>query len=292
MKKKKVALVLSGGAARGIAHIGVIEELLEQGYEITSIAGTSMGSLIGGIYASGTLKEFKEWGYGLERRDMLSLLDFTVSRQGMVKGDRVLKKIGDFLPIERIEDLPIPFVCVAAELIHKKEIVFSEGSLWEAIRASISIPTVFTPIKSEEGLLVDGGVMNNIPIDKVTRSKRDLLIAVNVNADVPLEKLVVVEEEHEEKQSRYKEMIKDFQEHIKKLGPKHDEMNMGYFNLITKTLELMTARIDELSLQNHDVDLLINISRDSAALYDFYKVEELVEIGRHAAKISLEGFKK
>nr|MDA3822145.1 patatin-like phospholipase family protein [Bacteroidales bacterium] len=253
-------------------------------------AGTSMGALIGGVYASGTLKEFKEWACNLEKRDMLSMVDFTVSRQGMVKGDKVLKKIGEFLPIERIEDLPIPYACVAAELIHKKEVVFTEGNLWEAIRASISIPTIFTPVKTEEGLLVDGGLMNNIPIDKVYRSKRDILIAVNVNADIPLD-LPEISEEDEEKQSWFKEKIIDFQEQIKSLVPEHEERNMGYFNLITNTLELMTNRIDVLSLQNHKFDLLINISRDSAALYDFYNVKELVEIGRHAAKMSLENFK-
>ena len=279
--KQKVALVLSGGGARGIAHIGVIEELERQGFEISSISGTSMGSLVGGIYASGKLEEFKDWALGLDKRHIFSMVDFTVSRQGMVKGDKIFKKLKDFLPIENIEELHLPYACVAAEIIHKKEVVFKKGNLYDAIRASISIPSVFTPVKCDDGLLVDGGVVNNIPINRVERTENDILIAVNVNADVPVILPPETREEKEEKLSKHRERLKDFHEQLWNLGPHRDETKMGYFNLITKTLDMMTWRIDALTLEEYTPDKLINISRESAAIYDFFKVEELIEIGRY-----------
>ncbi len=174
--KSLVTLVLSGGGARGIAHIGVIEELERRGYQIASVTGTSMGSLVGGIFADGAMGPFKEWMLSLDRRKVLSLVDFTVSRVGIVKGDRVFKKIKDFIPDCLIEDLDIPYAAVAVDLINRKEVVFRKGSLFEAIRASVSIPSVFTPVKTDDGLLIDGGVMNNIPVNHAPRIQDDLLV--------------------------------------------------------------------------------------------------------------------
>ncbi|MEA3463105.1 MAG: patatin-like phospholipase family protein, partial [Bacteroidota bacterium] len=136
-EKQKVALVLSGGAARGIAHIGVIEELETRGYEITSIAGTSMGALIGGVYATGKMEELKEYLYTLDRSRVFRLVDFTLSKQGLIKGDRVLKKMKNYVPDMLIEDLAVPYAAVAVDLINKKEVIFRSGSLYHAIRASI-----------------------------------------------------------------------------------------------------------------------------------------------------------
>ena len=287
VKKQKVALVLSGGGARGIAHIGVIQELERQGYEISSVAGTSMGSLVGGVYACGKLDEFAEWGMNLDKLQIFSMVDFSFSRQGMLKGDKIFKKLKDFLPIEKIEDLHLPFAAVAAELIHKKEVVFTEGDLYTAIRASISIPSVFTPVKLDNGLLVDGGTINNIPINRVERNEGDILIVVNVNADVPVDRPAIPAKQREERLAKYRDRLKDFHENLWGLGQYKDETKMGYFNLITKTLDLVTWRIDELTLMDYSPEVLINISRDCEAIYDFYKVEELIEIGRHVARKSL-----
>lgn len=290
--KKKVALVLSGGGARGLAHIGVIEELEKQGYEISSIAGTSMGSVIGGVYALDKIEVFKEWAFSLDKRKVFSLVDFTVNKLGMVRGDKVFKKMKQLIPDENIENLPIPYAAVAVDMISKKEVVFKEGSIYDAIRASVSIPTVFTPVKSEHKLMVDGGVLNNIPVDHVARSKDDMLFVVNVNADVPLYKPRVPEKDHEEKQSRYNKHTREFYKHLQKLTPTHDEENLSYFNLISRTIDLMTWRIDELSLQRHNPDLLIEMSRDSTTLWDFYKAEELVELGRMIAEEKLKEFQQ
>ena len=152
--KKKVSLVLSGGGARGIAHIGVIEELEKQGYEIVSISGTSMGSLVGAIYSLGKMEEFKNWIYTMDKLDIFKYIDFTFSTQGLVKGDRVFNKMKEFIPDRNIEDLKINYSATATDITNKKEVVFTKGSIYEAVRASVAIPTVFTPVKIENSLLI------------------------------------------------------------------------------------------------------------------------------------------
>lgn len=183
---KKVSLVLSGGGARGLAHIGVIEELEKRGYEIHSVVGTSMGALVGGVYAMGKMEEFKNWMYTLDRRKVFNLVDFTLSTHGLVKGDKVLNKMKEFISDKPIEDLPIYFAALAVNLIKKEEVLFEEGSIYDAIRASISIPNVLTPVKTEDGFLVDGGLMNNLPMSYAKRVEGDILVAVDVGANVPV----------------------------------------------------------------------------------------------------------
>ena len=285
--KKNVALVLSGGGARGIAHIGVIEELEKQGYEIKSISGTSMGALVGGVYAAGKMQEYKGWMYTLDKLDVFNLIDFTFSKQGLVKGDRVLNKMKEFIPDINIEDLKINYAATATDILRKEEVIFTKGSLYKAIRASISIPTVFTPVKTENALLVDGGVINNIPINHVKRTKDDILIAVHVNADIPIYKPDFPNDEKDKTQSLYLKRIKEFQGKLYKNLPKGKVHEMGYFDLINKTINLLTYQISKMTIEKHPPDILINISHNSCSTFDFYKAEELVEIGRHAAVNSL-----
>lgn len=279
--KQKVALVLSGGAARGIAHIGVIEELEERGYEITSIAGTSMGSLIGGVYATGKLAELKDFMYSLDKGKVLRLVDFTLNKQGLIKGDKVLKKMKNYVPDMLIEDLPIPYAAVAVDLIKKEEMVFRNGSLYHAIRASISIPSVFTPVKEKNSLLVDGGLLNNLPLSCVERKKGDMMVAVHVNADIPYPK-PETSKESDKKQALYQVKIKEFYNHILPSSSTADE-KLGYFSLITKSFELMTVRMAEERIKRFSPEVLINVSKESCNFYDFFKAEEQVEAGRRAA---------
>lgn len=292
--KQKVALVLSGGGAKGNAHIGVIEELEKNGFEISSVAGTSMGALVGGVYALGKLPEFKEWMMGLDRRKVFNLVDFTFSASGLVKGDKVLNAMKAFIADANIEDLKIPFAAVAADLVSKQEVVFRKGSVYDAIRASISIPTVLTPVKSGKKILVDGGVLNNIPVNHIARTENDILVAVNVGADVPVLKLVKTKKEVEKELNTYQKKMKEFQASLINLPSfnkkSHDE-NMGYFDLISRTINLMMTRISQLTLQLNHPDILINISRESCGTYDFYKAKQLIEIGKMAAKTEIERYK-
>ncbi len=289
-KRKNVSLVLSGGGARGIAHIGVIEELEKQGYNIKSISGTSMGALVGGIYAIGKMQEYKNWIYTLDKLEVFKLLDFTLSIQGLVKGDRVFNKMREFIPDMNIEDLKINYAATATDLIEKEEVVFTRGSIFDAVRASVSIPTVFTPVETENSLLVDGGVIDNVPISHVKRTKNDILIVVHVNADVPVYKPFLPKNEKEHKNSMYKKKIRDFQAYLSKNNPITNNEKLGYFNLINKTLALLTYQVAKMTIEKYPPDILINVSRDTCSTFDFYKAEELVEIGRHAAVISLEEY--
>ena len=178
---KNVALALASGGPRGFAYIGAIEELLARGYHITSVAGTSAGSLVGGIYAAGGLEQFKEWLFGLDPLKVMSLMDFSISKNHLVKGERVMDAIKERVPEVNIEDLPIPFAAVATDLYTGEEVVFREGPLFEAIRASISIPSMFKPVKWNGRTLVDGGMVNTFPLNRVRRTPGDILVGFNVN---------------------------------------------------------------------------------------------------------------
>jgi len=255
-----------------------------------------MGALVGGVYADGAIVPFRDWMLTLDRRKVLSLVDFTLSRQGMIKGDRVFNKMKDFIPDTLIENLRIPYAAVAVDLINKKEVVFTEGSLFDAIRASVSIPSVLTPVKTKNGLLVDGGVMNNIPINHAKRIPGDMLVVVNVNASVPVNRPKISKEEDEKQKKAYQKKIEEFQAHLQKILPlghteKHShshEERMGYFYLIDKTISLMTDHMAQMSLKNYSPDLLIEVSHDACGTFDFFKAEEMLEMGRAATVRVLE----
>jgi NTE family protein len=287
---KKVALVLSGGGARGIAHIGVIEELKKRGYEIASIAGTSMGAVVGGMYAAGKLEEYKEWMCSLDKKKVFSLVDFTFSADGIVKGDKVLNAIKEFVPDTNIEDLKVTFSATAADIENHKEIVYRSGSLYEAIRASIAIPIVITPVIKDNAIIVDGGVVNNLPISNVKRNKGDLLVAVYVNANVPPIKLQISKKEQKEKKSVYLKKINEFYEQLNIISPKPKKEKIGYFTLIDKTIVSASLQMVQLTIEKNPPDILVNISRDICGTYDFYRAEELVEIGRQSAIKTLDEF--
>lgn len=176
-KKKNIALVLSTGGARGIAHIGVIEELERQGYHITSIAGSSMGALIGAAYATGRLEACKEALLSLNKPAILKLMDFTVSRSGLLKGNKLMKRIAEIIPDVRIEELKIPFTAVATDLQTEQEVVFRQGRLLDAVRASISLPNIFQPVKWKGTYLTDGGLSAPLPLEHVHRQADNLLVA-------------------------------------------------------------------------------------------------------------------
>jgi len=178
---KRVALVLGSGGARGYAHIGVIEEIERRGYDIACIAGCSMGAVIGGIYAAGKLEEYRNWIESLDYLDVLRLVDVSF-RLGAIRGDKVFGQIRKIVGEINIEQLRIPYTAVAADLTNQQEIWFQEGCLHQAMRASAAIPSLFTPVMQGNRMLVDGGILNPLPIVPVVSSHCDLIIAVNLNA--------------------------------------------------------------------------------------------------------------
>ncbi len=255
--KQKVSLVLSGGGARGIAHIGVIEELEKQGFEIVSVAGTSMGALVGAIYANGKLSAYKEWLCTLSKFDVFKLMDFTISKQGFVKGDKIFKKMTDFIGNTNFEDLSIPLSVTATNISLNKEVVFTKGPVDFAVRASVAIPTVMTPVKHNGHILIDGGVINNLPISNLKRFENDILVVVDVNANPINSK------------------------------PK---LKMNYFDIISKSIMVLIEKISEHTIELHQPDMVIKIPNDAANVLDFYKADKMLKLGADKAKKEIELF--
>jgi len=291
---RNVALVLSSGGARGIAHIGVIEELTKAGYTITSVAGTSMGSVVGGMLAKGSLPAFTEWLLSFTKMDVIKLMDITTGHGGLIKGEKVMKTLADLIGDINIEELSIPYSCVAADLISHKEVVFTHGSLLQAIRASSSIPTVLLPVSVDGQLLVDGGILNPLPIDLVHRSLNDILVVVNVNANIPPQskpfKKTNTDQENyynklkESLNEKWSEVIDHYVEkHRKNAKAKPVKM----FDVISETINLVHNKLANLSIEKYKPEVVVNISFKSASVFDFYKSEDLIEMGRMACKQAL-----
>lgn len=273
MLNNKVSLVLSSGGARGISQIGVIEELERRGYSISSVAGCSIGAMVGGIYASGKLPEFKDWLLSLTKMEIFRLMDFSFNRKGFLKAEKVFEKINPFISQKNIEDLPIHFVAVATDIYNNKEICFTKESLTKAIRASVAIPVFIQARGAEDTILVDGGVMNPLPINRVVRSHNDVMIAVNVN-DLSSDNILF--------ESKFKKDI------AKKSIPK----DIGLFDIMNMSFELTISQLVNYSLKENKPDLLIQIPRNCAGTFEFYSAEKLIEIGRFATKHYLDEFEK
>ncbi len=290
--KKKAALVLSGGAARGLAHIGVIEELERQNFEITSLSGNSMGAFIGAVYVMNKLPEFKTRILSLDKKDIFKFLDFSFGKQGLIKGEKIINEIKTFFPDTDIKDLKIPFTVVAADIQNMKEVVFSEGSLYKAIRASVSVPGIFKPVKRNDMVLVDGGVVNPIPVNRVKRTKNDILIASYVNAVIPYAPISDDKKYLKSLENDYKKKVTEFKNKLNNILSKENKDKLNYFTLLSKSTNLMTHKLSIMNIEKYKPDILINTSRFSASHFDFLKAKELIEAGRKAAEESLNNFYK
>lgn len=286
-ESKKVSLVLSSGGARGVAHIGVIEALEAHGYTIESISGSSMGAVIGGVYAAGKLPAFKEWISNLDKIDVFKLMDFTFSTQGFVRGDKVFNEMKKFMGNINIEDLYIPFRAVATDIGSKEEVIFSEGDLFTALRASAAIPSVVKPSLVGGRLLVDGGVLNPIPVHHVVRSGNDLLVISDVNANVPCIKESISQKDQPK--------ISPWMERWNSLIPRNTEKEVKVksptlFDLIASSVDLMQDRISDFMVERAQPDILIKISRDTCATFEFYRAPHLIECGFKECKKALNEF--
>jgi NTE family protein len=287
---KNVALVLSGGGARGMAHIGVIEELLKSGYTITSISGTSIGSLIAGVYVSGQMDEFKEWVTQITRLDVFKFMDFAISKSGFIKGEKIFDELKKFILDANIEDLAISYVAVAVDIKNHKEVVFQSGPLRKAIRASVSIPTVLKPVFLKGQELVDGGVLNPLPISCIERNEGDILIAVDLGADIPYpvpkSKKVTVEQEN-----NYRKTMDFINEKWTSYFNNGKQKHTGFFDLITESLYAMQMKLTQITIKEHNPHMVVNISRKSCDLFEYHRSEELIQYGRKQFKKSLKEYK-
>ena len=271
---KDIALVLSSGGAKGLAHIGAIEMLEEQDYHITSIAGCSMGALIGGVYATGKLPEFREWMKSIDRKKMLELTDFSLSLNHFVKGDRIIEAIMEFVPDVAIEDLPIPYCAVATDWSSGREIILRSGSLFEAIRASISLPTFYKPVYRNGMILIDGGVVNPFPLNRVVRSKNDILVGVDVSGH----NYKAQEEMKHELTERRKQDKSLVTQLLNKVIPDHLDFN--YYTMLSRVSSLMIRQNSILMTQLMKPEILVDIQMSRYGGFDYHKSEKLVAIGR------------
>lgn len=261
--KTSISLVLSSGGARGIAQIGAIKALEEQGFSIKSIAGSSIGSLIGGLYAMGKLDDFTYWLKTLKRRDVFNLMDFTWSSSGVMKGEKVFNKIKTFIPDIDIKEMPVPFVAVSTDILHQKEIIFKEGSFFDAVRASIAIPGVFTPVNHMDNILVDGGLINPLPLNHLPNiDGSEIVVAVDVNA--PEETAFSVAKAN----SKYG----------------------GYLTITQKAILTMLGKITELSIDLYKPDIVVHIPRNVIGVWDYHRAEYLIEIGRERMLTTLQKY--
>lgn len=280
--RKDVSLVLSTGGARGLAHIGAIDQLLSMGYNIRAISGTSMGALVGGMYAAGRLDDFKDWMLTIDRKKILSLLDFSLSISHVTKGERIINAMKAVVPDVRIEDLPIPYCACATDAVTGQEVTFTSGSLYEAIRASISLPLFFSPVKWEDRILIDGGLVNPLPLNRVKRSKNDLLVAVNVSGhdyrgQVELRRII---REQQSEKSRFYSLLN-------KLMPNAD---LNYYTLINRSVSIMINRNAQLALKLTPPDILIDIPMNRYDTFDFDKYERLANIGQNKTRLAVAKF--
>lgn len=290
--RKTLSLVLGSGGARGLAHIGIIEVLTQRGYDIRSIAGSSMGALIGGIYAAGKLDVYARWVTALQRTDVIRLLDFAFDRAGLFKGERIINVLKDLIGNRNIEDLPVAFTAVATDLNTEKEIWFNRGSLFDAIRASIAIPTVFTPYNYQGMQLVDGGLVNPIPIAPTLRDQTDITIAAALNGrpDPQLERPQEAPNHDSENSGGYHQRIVDFIEDT--LQPRRQPEEPGFIDVVARSMDTMQNAISRLKLAAYSPDLIIEVPRNACAFYDFHRASELIELGRRCAENTLDEMKQ
>lgn len=325
MKNKDVALVLSSGGPRGWAYIGAIEELESRGYNITSIAGTSIGSLIGGIYAAGKLAEVKEWLFSLDAWKVFSLMDISISMNHLVKGDKVMEALKEIVPDIDIEHLNIPYRAVAADLYTGEEVVFDRGPLFDAVRASISIPSLFRPVKYGFRTLVDGGIVNTMPIDKVVRNGQDILVAFDVN-DVDVEHIrqLVIEEAHKEEDrirlekaldAETRNVLKSIRSNTSltfrdklilakdqgvkilshKMNSEEEEPELffeeNYYSILSRTFSLMNHVIARNAAERYQPEVLVKMPFDAYGdISDYAKAREISEAGRELMKAALDRY--
>jgi NTE family protein len=305
--KPKVHLVLGSGGARGIAHIAVIEELEKAGYEIVEVIGCSMGAVVGGIYAAGKLPEYKEWITNLSRKDVFDLLDFTFTKQGFVKGEKLFAKHVEVTGQFNIEELNIAFTAVATDMKHNEEVHFTSGDLYKALRASVSIPGVFLPVLDEGRIMVDGGVINPLPINLVNKQEGAITIAVNLNGHHKIEAELEPESQpkpelepqqqsaSQPKSSSETDSIKELKAWFQSLLPDSmtdvgatapdDQAQSDSFSLtelMDKTFNMTQDRLANLMIDVYKPDKLIEISRSTCTMVDFDKAEHILETGRQS----------
>ena len=291
-RNKTVSLVLGSGGARGLAHIGVIDWLNENGYQIQSIAGSSIGALIGGMYAAGKLDVYAQWVMALEKMDVIRLLDISFARKSLFKGNRVIEVLREMIGDYEIENLPISYTAVATDLHEQQEVWFNQGSLFDAIRASIAIPTIFTPHNYMGKTFLDGSLVNPVPIAPTLNDKTDITIAVDLNGksqSKPVEEPKIEDKviHGDGNVDGYHQRIIQFINSLQSSPKAPAAKDLTLYEIIAKSMETMQAKITRLQLAAYSPDIVIVIPTNTCSFYEFYRAKELIDFGYQKAEEQL-----
>lgn len=319
-RSTRVALALGSGGARGYAHIGVVAELDARGYEIVSVAGSSMGALVGGLYCAGRLDDYVDWISGLSQLDVMRLLDVSLSKPGgMIGAERILARVREILGDTVIEDLDIPFTAVATDLAAGRPVWFQKGSLVDAIRASIAIPGVIRPHEVDGRLLADGGILDPLPVAPTSAVSSDVTIGVVLDADdgaehgasrAPKTKGVIrrnitpllendwvrsvrerfgVEADDSVSHDAPAEDTpagSDGSDDVEPLSTSSDVDDgakaapMGRIEILLRSLDIMSIALTRYQIAGYPPDILIRVPRKAVRTLDFHKATEMIEPGR------------
>ncbi len=288
-----MALALGAGGARGYAHIGAIQVLEERGYDIVVVAGSSMGAVIGGLYAAGKLPEYVEWVAPLTQRDVWRLLDPVVGGPGAIRAERVMGRVGEILDGALIEDMAIPFTAVATDLDHRREVWFQRGLAHTAMRASVAIPSVITPIVVDGRLLVDGGVINPVPIEPTTAVASDVTVAVSLSGLRELE-AHGKESSLSPVRSAGAATLHELTDRVRALSSRlgaaasaspepayaQPSKELTTVDVIGRSLDTMEALITRYRMASNPPDVLVTVPADACRTMDFHRATEMIELGR------------
>ena len=284
-KEKSISLVLGSGGARGLAHIGVIHWLEVNGFKIESISGCSIGALIGGIHAAGKLDEYERWVRAITRTDIVKLLDLSWGKSGLVKGDKIINTLTELVGDVVIEDLPIAFTAVATDILHGKEVWINSGGLFDAIRASISLPLFFTPFKYNGVDLIDGGVLNPVPIAPTFRDTTDLTIAVSLGGKAFSKTETIVEKDlPNENTGPLTRKITAFVESFKNPAEHNTKKDWGAYEIANQAFEAMQGTIARQKLAAYPAEHLVEIPRNACRTLEFDRASEMIELGYNRAQ--------
>ena len=291
-RRPTVALALGGGAARGWAHIGVINALQERGIEVDMVCGTSIGALVGAAHAAGQLAQLERWVRALKWQDVVGFLDVTLSKGGVIQGRRVFEELRQHYRVERIEDLRLPFGAVATNLKNGLEVWLREGSVVEAVRASSSLPGLFTPVYHNGHWLVDGGLVNPVPVSLCRAMGAELVIAVDLflQRTIPVDQGGAVDEEREEEEeASWFSSAREITARMWELGVKQrlrggDGGEPSIFEVVSGSIHIMQMRISRSRMAGDPPNLLIAPVVENIGLMDFHRAAEAIEEGVRAVK--------
>lgn len=279
-KKRTISLVLGSGGGRGHAHIGVIRALEERELGVLNIAGTSMGAVIGGIYAADKLDTYVDWAYSLEKSDVVKLLDFSFTWTSIFKGERIIEVLKELVGDRQIEELDKGFTAVATALEEQREVWLNSGSLFSAIRASTAVPGVFAPVNQNGRTLVDGGLVNPIPIAPTLNDATDLTIAVNLSGSKDDYKLSEEKDPSKTRRSdeNYRKKISNFVNGLLE-SDDSEPASPAAADLLVKSIDVMQGAIARLKLAAYAPDLVVKIPRNACSFFEFHRAEEMAELG-------------